>query len=110
MEASHIGTRILFLALMVLAVAISGMAKAKDDNGSLCGMSTDELFECKPAVAAGAAIPPPPTTKCCAALTHANATCFCTFKTNKYLPLFGINSTRAVQLPSKCDPTLIVPC
>ncbi|EYU42633.1 hypothetical protein ABFS82_14G112600 [Erythranthe guttata] len=112
MTASQIAVRALFIAFVVIAAsAVSGMAKAasSDDNG-LCGMSQDELFECKPAVAAGSAIPPPPSAACCTALTHANATCFCTFKNNKYLPLFGINSTRAMQLPSKCDPTQIAHC
>ncbi|PIN22134.1 hypothetical protein CDL12_05160 [Handroanthus impetiginosus] len=110
MESSQITIRILIVSLVVLiAAAISGMAKGSDDAG-LCGMTKDELFECKPAVVTGVATPPPPTAACCAALAHADLTCFCTFKNNKYLPLLGINSTRAMQLPSKCDPNSSAHC
>ncbi|KAL6531829.1 hypothetical protein OROMI_028192 [Orobanche minor] len=115
MEAINvISTRTLILALVVLlaaAIPISGTAKqlGNDDGGSLCGMSQDELFQCKPAVATGTAPPPPPSAACCAAIGHANVTCLCTFRNNKYLPYFGINSTLAMQLPTKCDPNKEIP-
>ncbi|KAG8364315.1 hypothetical protein BUALT_Bualt19G0115900 [Buddleja alternifolia] len=73
-------------------------------------MTPNGLFECKLAVAAGSAAPPPPTAACYAALKHADLPCFCTFKNNIYLPLFGIDSTRAMQLPTKCDPNQIAHC
>ncbi|KAL0386978.1 UNVERIFIED_CONTAM: putative lipid-transfer protein DIR1 [Sesamum radiatum] len=112
MEASRIASRALIVALVVIvSAAVSATAKANDEGGSsLCGMSQDELLECKPAVATGSAAPPPPTGACCAALGHANLTCFCSFKNNKYLPMFGINSTRAMELPSKCDPNQTAHC
>ncbi|KAL3814158.1 hypothetical protein ACJIZ3_015426 [Penstemon smallii] len=96
--------------LVVLFAAISLNAKETTMSGDVCGMSQDDMFQCKPAVATGTLAPPLPSSACCTALTHANLTCFCTFKNNKYLPLFGINATRAMQLPSKCDPTQIVRC
>ncbi|KAK4424156.1 putative lipid-transfer protein DIR1 [Sesamum alatum] len=105
---SRIATRALIVALVVIvSAAVSATAKAND---GLCGMSQDELVECRPAVATGSATPPPPSSACCAALGHANLTCFCGFKNNKYLPLFGINSTRAMELPSKCDPNQTAHC
>ncbi|KAL2231604.1 putative lipid-transfer protein DIR1 [Sesamum indicum] len=111
MEVSRIATRALIVALVVIvSAAVSATAKANDEGGSLCGMSQDELLECKPAVATGSAAPPPPSGACCAALGHANLTCFCSFKNNKYLPMFGINSTRAMELPSKCDPNQTAHC
>ncbi|KAL8540274.1 hypothetical protein ACS0TY_001750 [Phlomoides rotata] len=102
-------TRTLILGLMVIAAAVSVMGKENED-GSICGVSQGELMDCKPAVATGTAAPPPPSPGCCAALKHANLTCFCTFKSNPYLPFLGINGTRAMQLPSKCDPTQSAHC
>ncbi|KAH6819790.1 hypothetical protein C2S53_010173 [Perilla frutescens var. hirtella] len=103
---------ILALVVVVGASAISA-AKAKGNgggDGTTCGMGTNELMECKPAVEAGSAEPPKPTALCCSYLKHANLTCFCTFKNNNLLPLIGINVTRAMELPSKCDPTQTANC
>ncbi|GER49851.1 lipid-transfer protein [Striga asiatica] len=103
MESKKIATKMIILTLVFILAAICGKAKLVNDDGSICGMSQDELLKCKPAVATGTATPPPPTAACCGALHHANVTCLCGFKNNKYLSLFGINSTLAMQLPSKCD-------
>ncbi|KAL1557993.1 putative lipid-transfer protein DIR1 [Salvia divinorum] len=108
MEASK---TFLILALVMASAAAVAAARARaDDDSSICGVTRSELMECKPAVASGTATPPRPTAACCASLKHANLTCFCTFKNNMYLPLFGINATRAMQLPSTCDATQTASC
>ncbi|KAG8364314.1 hypothetical protein BUALT_Bualt19G0115800 [Buddleja alternifolia] len=111
MNAPNFSSKVAFVALIVLAAAISATAKAAGTNDDgLCGMTPNELSECKPAVAAGSATPPPPTAACCASLKHADVPCFCSFKNNKYLPLFGIDASRAMQLPTKCDPNQSAHC
>lgn len=106
MDAPHIGTRAIIVALVVIAAAVTVMA----EDGTICGVSQGDLMKCKPAVATGTAAVPPPSPDCCAALKHANLTCFCTFKNNPYLPFLGIDGTKAMQLPSKCDPTQSAHC
>lgn len=101
---------LLLLALVaVAAAAAEAEAKAKGEGG-ICGVSISEMMGCQPAVATGAAEPPKPTEACCASVKHANLTCFCTFKNNRSLPLFGINATRAMELPTKCDPAQTMNC
>lgn len=46
--------------------------------------------------------PLPPSDKCCAVLTKADLPCLCTFKNSPMLSTFKINSTLAMELPSKC--------
>ncbi|XP_041989363.1 putative lipid-transfer protein DIR1 [Salvia splendens] len=108
MEASK--TLLILALVMVSAAAVTAARARADDDGSICGVTRSELMECKPAVATGTATPPKPTAACCGSLKHANLTCFCSFKNNAYLPLFGINATRAMQLPTTCDATQTASC
>ncbi|XP_051145196.1 putative lipid-transfer protein DIR1 [Andrographis paniculata] len=99
-----------FVAVAAFLAAAAVLVVAGKDNGNgFCGMSQEQLYECKAAVATGSAVPPPSST-CCEALAMANVTCFCDFKNNIYLPLLGINATRAMQLPSICDPKKTATC
>ncbi|XP_057783064.1 putative lipid-transfer protein DIR1 [Salvia miltiorrhiza] len=107
MEGSKL---IILVALAVVAAAAISVNAKGDADGTICGVTQSELMECKPAVATGTETPPKPTAACCFSLKHANLTCFCTFKNNKYLPLFGIDVTRAMKLPSTCDPTQTASC
>ncbi|KAL0384121.1 UNVERIFIED_CONTAM: hypothetical protein Sradi_2806400 [Sesamum radiatum] len=87
------------MLLLIIASAI-GVAKANNEH-AICGMSTDDLFTCRPAVIGPAALPP--SSACCAALEKADLPCLCTFKNNKVLPALGIDPALAMLLPAKCN-------
>ncbi|XP_004230985.1 putative lipid-transfer protein DIR1 [Solanum lycopersicum] len=87
---------ILFATLVIVAAIGIEMASAD----SLCGLTIYDLMTCKSAVSGPK--PLPPSDKCCAALTKADFPCLCTFKNSPMLSDFKINSTLAMDLPSKC--------
>ncbi|KAI4302715.1 hypothetical protein MLD38_038432 [Melastoma candidum] len=85
--------KILILALVLLAIALA--------NGqTLCNMTVDGFMACKPS--ATPPNPSPPSGDCCAALSHANATCLCSYKKSYLLPSLGVDPNLAMQLPDKC--------
>ncbi|KAK4437796.1 hypothetical protein Salat_0113600 [Sesamum alatum] len=88
------------LAVMAMVLLIIGVANANNEH-AICGMSTDDLFTCRPAVIGPASLPP--SAACCAALEKADLSCLCTFKNNKVLPALGIDPAQAMQLPAKCN-------
>ncbi|CAN4112333.1 unnamed protein product [Withania somnifera] len=88
---------VIFAILLIMAVAGTEMATAEN---SLCGLSINDLMTCKPAVSGPK--PLPPSDKCCVALRKADLPCLCTFKNSPMLSTFNINSTLAMDLPSKC--------
>ncbi|GAB2213509.1 hypothetical protein Droror1_Dr00017816 [Drosera rotundifolia] len=71
-------------------------------NGfSFCDMTEDGLMSCKPAVTE----PNPwdPTADCCQALSGANLTCLCSYKSSPLLPSIGIDPNLTAGLPAKCN-------
>ncbi|KAH0727522.1 hypothetical protein KY285_003218 [Solanum tuberosum] len=88
---------VIFFATLLI-VATIGIEMASAD--SWCGLTINDLMTCKSAVSGPK--PLPPSDKCCAALTKADLPCLCTFKNSPMLSSFKINSTLAMDLPSKC--------
>ncbi|KAK4378363.1 hypothetical protein RND71_000225 [Anisodus tanguticus] len=87
---------VIFAALLMVAAIGIEMAAA----GDMCGLSISDLMTCKPAVSGPK--PLPPSDNCCAALRKADLPCLCTFKNSPILSMYKINSTLAMDLPSKC--------
>ncbi|KAJ8530152.1 hypothetical protein K7X08_036987 [Anisodus acutangulus] len=87
---------VIFAALLMVAAIRIEMVAA----GDMCGLSISDLMECKPAVSGTK--PLPPSANCCAALSKADLPCLCTFKNSPMLSMYKINSTLAIDLPSKC--------
>ncbi|XP_055814764.1 putative lipid-transfer protein DIR1 [Solanum dulcamara] len=85
---------VIFAALVIVAAI---MASAESPS---CGLTINDLMTCKPAVSGPK--PLPPSDKCCAALGKADLPCLCSFKNSPLLSTFNINSTLAMDLPSKC--------
>ncbi|KAK2978343.1 hypothetical protein RJ640_016445 [Escallonia rubra] len=78
------------------------------NSQTICGMSTDGLMLCKPAVSGDN--PLPPTADCCSALAKADLPCMCTFKSSRMLPILGIKPDLAMGLPAKCNLPQLVHC
>ncbi|GFQ00946.1 putative lipid-transfer protein dir1 [Phtheirospermum japonicum] len=92
------------MATLMITLAAMEMAKANnygDHDRTICGMSTDDLFSCRPSVVGPVALPP--SAACCAALERADVPCLCSFKNNRFLPAIGIDPVLAMQLPAKCN-------
>ncbi|KAL5702930.1 hypothetical protein ACHQM5_028089 [Ranunculus cassubicifolius] len=67
---------------------------------SLCNLSDDELNTCKPAVAK--TDPVAPSAECCTAAGKVDWSCLCSYKNSLWLPLYGIDPDRVMQLPVLC--------
>ncbi|CAI9286789.1 unnamed protein product [Lactuca saligna] len=93
-------TKLVIVALVLVATIVT---EPMATNGfSICGVTTDGLKSCQPAVAKGVDPPPLPTTECCAALTKADMPCFCKLKDSSVLLIYEIDPTHAMELPAKC--------
>ncbi|MCD7450130.1 hypothetical protein HAX54_003696 [Datura stramonium] len=91
---------VIFAAVLLMVAAIGMQMATAGDNNPLCGLSINDLMTCKSAVSGPK--PLPPSDKCCAVLRKADLPCLCTFKNSPMLSTFKINSTLAMELPSKC--------
>ncbi|KAL6000303.1 hypothetical protein ACLOJK_023998 [Asimina triloba] len=96
---TKMGGKVVLLGKVLIALGVFMGCRAV----SLCGMTDEELDECKPAVSG--LMPSDPTTDCCTYLSKANLTCFCEYKDSPMLPLLGIDPDLALQLPVKCNLT-----
>ncbi|XP_058093522.1 putative lipid-transfer protein DIR1 [Magnolia sinica] len=94
------------VALVVMVLVAVGLVGAH--AVSLCGMTEDDLDECRPAVSGSE--PSDPTEACCTALSKADLTCLCGYKESPVLPMLGIKPELAMQLPSKCNLTPPAQC
>ena len=92
---------------LVLALMAASLIQGSTANG-LCGISSDDLMECKPAVTPPS--PVDPTDKCCAALETADLPCLCGYRNSMELPLLGIDPSLAMGLPAKCGLATPVGC
>ncbi|KAK1417463.1 hypothetical protein QVD17_26590 [Tagetes erecta] len=68
----------------------------------ICGVTTDALKTCQPAVAKNVDPLPSPTPDCCAALTNVDMPCFCKLKGSSMLSFYDIDPNHAMELPAKC--------
>ncbi|KAI4372617.1 hypothetical protein MLD38_010827 [Melastoma candidum] len=85
------------VAVSAVAVAIFALVVEAD----LCGVSTQGLAKCMPAVKGSN--PPKPTLDCCNELKKANFTCLCGLKETPEIKILGIDVKLAQQLPKKCN-------
>ncbi|KAI4388817.1 hypothetical protein MLD38_001113 [Melastoma candidum] len=86
-------------AVVVLMVAILSTSVMAAD---ICGVSTDDLIKCLPAVRQP---PQAPTSACCAVIATIkleNYPCFCTYKDNPILKIFGVDVDLIFKVPAKC--------
>ncbi|CAE6228539.1 unnamed protein product [Arabidopsis arenosa] len=88
------------MAMIVMIVVVMAMLVDKSVAIDLCGMTQDELNECKPAVSKEN--PRSPTEPCCTALQHADFTCLCGYKNSPWLGSFGVDPELASGLPKQC--------
>ncbi|KAI3789380.1 hypothetical protein L2E82_02173 [Cichorium intybus] len=92
------------LAIVAIVLVATLVTEPMATNGfPICGVSTDGLKTCQPAVAKGVNPLPPPTPECCAALTNADMPCFCKLKDSSFLSVYKIDPTHAMELPGKCN-------
>ncbi|XP_010482097.1 PREDICTED: putative lipid-transfer protein DIR1 [Camelina sativa] len=87
-------------AIIVMMVMIMAMLVDRSVAIDLCGMTQDELNECKPAVTKGN--PTSPSQLCCTALQHADFACLCGYKNSPWLGSFGVDPELASGLPKEC--------
>ncbi|XP_071688999.1 putative lipid-transfer protein DIR1 [Rutidosis leptorrhynchoides] len=90
---------VLIAALVTEPLAVNGLP--------ICGVTTDDLQTCQPAVAKDVDPLPQPTADCCTALRNADMSCFCKLK-DKYpgvLAYYKIDPKRAMDLPRRCNIT-----
>ncbi|CAH8362100.1 unnamed protein product [Eruca vesicaria subsp. sativa] len=88
------------MMVMMMVVVMATLAE-RSVAIDLCGMTREELDECKPAVSKEN--PTEPSTLCCDALKHADYSCLCGYKNSPWLGSFGIDPALAAELPSKCN-------
>nr|XP_043626003.1 putative lipid-transfer protein DIR1 [Erigeron canadensis] len=96
-------TKLVLLAIVLVAVVVT---EPMATNGfPICGINTDDLKTCQPAVAKGVDPLPAPTAECCAALTNANVPCFCKLKDKNptLFAIYGIDPKHCMELPAKCN-------
>ncbi|KAI3716091.1 hypothetical protein L6452_23170 [Arctium lappa] len=94
-------TKLTLFAMVLVSTLVTEPMVA---NGfSFCGVTTDGLKTCKPAVAKGVTPLPLPTPECCAALVDADMPCLCKFKDSSLLGTYGIDPKLAMLLPEKCN-------
>lgn len=87
--------KLAIVAALLMVAAIGANAARFSD----CGISVEDLMSCKSAMA-GPVANVPIQGRCCLALKAANLACLCSF--SNYMPAFGIDPDRAMQLPVKC--------
>ncbi|GAB4841503.1 hypothetical protein Ancab_022219 [Ancistrocladus abbreviatus] len=88
-------------ALLMLLALMTVVVLGKCQGFSLCDMNHGGLLACKPAVTKPN--PAVPSADCCRALTGANLTCLCSYKSSLLLPSLGIDPDLCVTLPAKCN-------
>ncbi|KAG7533384.1 Bifunctional inhibitor/plant lipid transfer protein/seed storage helical domain [Arabidopsis thaliana x Arabidopsis arenosa] len=88
------------IAMIVMIVVVMAMLVDRSVAIDLCGMTQDELNECKPAVSKEN--PTSPSQPCCTALQHADFTCLCGYKNSPWLGSFGVDPELASSLPKQC--------
>lgn len=84
------------MRVVALVFLLIGLSEAQ----SICNMSINDLYACRPS--ATPPNPPPPSAQCCMALSHADLHCFCTYRNSRALPSFGVDPNLAMQLPKLC--------
>ncbi|KAK9684805.1 hypothetical protein RND81_10G233900 [Saponaria officinalis] len=95
---------VLFLVVMVAVWEVT--------NG-VCNLSGMTMFRCMPAVSNDS--PTDPSKECCKAvnsLSSSDFQCLCDYKNNHPgdLQQYGVNATRAAQLPSTCKAKNAIQC
>ncbi|CAH8389844.1 unnamed protein product [Eruca vesicaria subsp. sativa] len=89
-------TKILITALVMVATAAMMIEEAK--STLICGVDTNDLQKCRPAVTGNN--PPPPTPECCAVAKAANLECLCPF-----LSRSGLDPSKIKALGANCGIT-----
>ncbi|XP_074317884.1 putative lipid-transfer protein DIR1 [Silene latifolia] len=92
---------------LVVMVAVWGAT-----NG-VCNLSPMAMFRCMPAVSNDN--PTNPSSECCNSvnsLSSSDFQCLCDYKNNHPgdLQQYGVNATRAAQLPASCKAKNAIPC
>ncbi|KAK1414471.1 hypothetical protein QVD17_30215 [Tagetes erecta] len=95
-------TKLAIFAIVLVATLVTEPMATNGFPFPICGVSTDDLMTCQPAVAKDVDPLPPPTKVCCAALRKADMPCFCKLKDSSYLDTFNIDPVHAMELPAKC--------
>ncbi|KAL8242511.1 hypothetical protein R6Q59_012813 [Mikania micrantha] len=91
------------LAIITMVLVTTLVIEPMATNGFLiCGVTTDGLKTCQPAVAKDVDPLPLPTPECCAALQDADVPCFCKLKDSSLLGTYNIDPEHAMELPAKC--------
>ncbi|KAK9048525.1 hypothetical protein SSX86_032510 [Deinandra increscens subsp. villosa] len=91
------------LAIVAIVLVATLVTEPMATNGfPICGVTTDGLKKCQPAVAKDVDPLPLPTADCCAALTNADMPCFCKLKDSSMLGFYDIDPKHAMELPAKC--------
>ncbi|KAJ0697713.1 putative lipid-transfer protein DIR1 [Helianthus annuus] len=90
------------LAIVAIVLVATLVTEPMATNGyKICGVTTDGLKTCQPAVAKNVDPLPSPTPDCCAALGDADMPCFCKYE--DMLGNFNIDPKHAMELPAKCQ-------
>ena len=93
------------LALVAMVLVAALVTEPMATNGfKICGVTTDALKTCQPAVAQGVNPRPEPIADCCSAINKADLPCFCKLKDSSFLSVYGIDPVECVKLPGKCNP------
>ncbi|XXG50429.1 hypothetical protein AAC387_Pa02g4445 [Persea americana] len=94
------------MVVILLAALVMGSGIVGSRADGLCNIPIKGLMSCKPSVSGPEGVVP--TTECCSALAMANWSCLCAYRF--YMPTYGIDPARAMQLPSKCNLPVTVKC
>ncbi|KAI4320197.1 hypothetical protein MLD38_033703 [Melastoma candidum] len=86
----------------VLMVSMLSVSMIVNANADICNVPVDDLMKCLPAVRHP---PEPPTPGCCAvigAIKPEDYPCFCQYKDNPILKVFGVDIDLVFKVPVKC--------
>ncbi|XP_027355366.1 putative lipid-transfer protein DIR1 [Abrus precatorius] len=88
---------------MLMAIVMIGSTPmlANGQYSSFCHMPIEGLKACLPCVSGDNPIDPP-TSACCSGIAKADLQCFCHYKDSGLLSIYGVDPTKAMDLPVKC--------
>lgn len=91
-----------YTKLVIVAIVLVVTRPITTNGFLICGVTTNALKTCQPAVAKNVDPLPSPTPDCCSALTNADMSCFCKLKGSSMLSFYDIDPKHAMELPAKC--------